>query len=127
MIAFRAGSNSVRGMFQRLVIASSVIDPKALSMMFCQFAKTVWRNVKQSIPLQLKRKEFTTPRLWLFEFLSSASEIQATTLSVAFYLIWEARNDARSSEAKPCPSWTSGKIVAFVDFIKQHLYKEVPV
>jgi ribonuclease HI len=95
--------------------------------LFCQFARTVWRDVKQIIPLQLKRKEFTTSRLWLFEFLSRATELQATTLSIAFYLIWEARNDARNSEAKPCLSRTSGKIVAFVDFIKQHLYKEVPV
>jgi hypothetical protein len=50
-----------------------------------------------------------------------------TTLSVAFYLIWEARNDARNSDSKPCPSRTTGKIVAFIDFIKQHLYKEVSV
>jgi hypothetical protein len=97
------------------------------ALLFCQFARTVWRDVKQIIPLQLKRKEFTTTKHWLFEFLSRANELQATTLSVAFYLIWEARNDARNSNSKPCPSRISGKIVAFIDFIKQHLYKEVSV
>jgi hypothetical protein len=97
------------------------------ALLFCQFARAVWRDVKQVIPLQLKRKEFMTTKHWLFEFLSRANELQATTLSVAFYLIWEARNDARNSDSKPCPSRTTGKIVAFIDFIKQHMYKEVSV
>jgi hypothetical protein len=30
--------------------------------LFCQFARTVWRDVKQVIPLQLKQKDFTTPK-----------------------------------------------------------------
>jgi hypothetical protein len=95
--------------------------------LFCQFARTVWRDVKQVIPLQLKQKDFTTPKHWLFEFLLRATDLQATTLSVAFYLIWEAHNETRNSDTKPCPSRTAGKIVAYIDFIKQHLYKKLPI
>jgi hypothetical protein len=92
-------------------------------MLFCQFTQTVWCEVKKVIPLHLKRKDFSSPKDWLFDFLARASDLQATTLSVAFYLIWEARNEVRNSEVKPDPNRTAGKIVDFVDFIKQNLYK----
>jgi hypothetical protein len=42
---------------------------------------------------------------------------------VGFYLIWEARNEAQNSDVKANPARTRGKIVAYVDLIKQHLFK----
>jgi hypothetical protein len=42
---------------------------------------------------------------------------------VGFYLIWETRNEARNSDVKANPIRTGGKIVAYVDMIKQHIFK----
>jgi hypothetical protein len=42
----------------------------------------VWREVKKTVNLQLKRKHFISHRQWLFDFLAKATELQATTLAV---------------------------------------------
>jgi hypothetical protein len=94
------------------------------AMLTCQFARVVWREVKQSVHLRLNRKNFSSHRQWLFDFLESASELQATTLAVAFWHIWEARNTSRNTADKPNPTRTVGKILAYVDLIRLHLYKQ---
>jgi hypothetical protein len=93
------------------------------AMLFCQFARSVWREVKKFVPLKLNRKEFFSNKQWLFDFLSRSNDLQTTTLAVGFYLIWETRNEARNSDVKANPVRTGGKIVAYVDMIKQHLFK----
>jgi ribonuclease HI len=45
---------------------------------------------------------------------------------VVFWHIWEVRNEARNSDVKQHPSRTGGKSLAYVDLIKQHLYKNRP-
>jgi hypothetical protein len=87
------------------------------ALLTCQFARVVWRKVKQRVPLRLERKTFTTYRQWLFDFLDRFDELQATTLAVTLWHIWEARNEARNSNAKPNPIRTCGKILAYVDLI----------
>jgi hypothetical protein len=86
----------------------------------------VWREVKKTVSLQLKRKHFISHRQWLFDFLAKAMELQAITLAVGCWHIWEARNDLRNSEVKPNPQWTCGKILAYVDLIRSHLFKQKP-
>jgi hypothetical protein len=95
------------------------------SMLLCQFARTVWREVKRVVPLKLERKAFASNKNWLFDFLGRASDLQATTLTVGFWHIWEARNEARNSDVKPDPCRTRRKILAYIDLIKQNLFKPV--
>jgi ribonuclease HI len=92
-------------------------------LLFCQFARATWREIKQRVPMHLNRKNFATCKQWLFEFLGRASAIQATTLVVGFWHIWEARNESRNENVKPNPSRTGGKVLAYVDMIKTHLSK----
>jgi hypothetical protein len=54
------------------------------ALLTCQFARVVWREVKQHIHLTVDRKSLMTNRQWLFDFLSRASELQTTTLAVSF-------------------------------------------
>jgi hypothetical protein len=54
----------------------------------------VWREVKEKIHLRLNRKHFCTHKQWLFDFLATADDLQASTLAVGFWYIWEARNKA---------------------------------
>jgi hypothetical protein len=54
------------------------------ALLSCHFTLVVWREVKQAINLQLKRKDFISHRQWLFDFLAKATQLQATTLVVGF-------------------------------------------
>jgi hypothetical protein len=85
--------------------------------------RVVLREVKQCIHLKLDRKSLVTNRKWLFDFLSRASELETTNLAFRFWHIWEARNEARNSSKKPNPVRTCGKILAYVDLIKETLFK----
>jgi hypothetical protein len=60
------------------------MESSAHALLTCQFARVVWREVKQRIHLTLDRKSMVTNRQWLFDFLSRASELQTTTLAVSF-------------------------------------------
>uniref|UniRef100_A0ACD5YKV4 Uncharacterized protein n=1 Tax=Avena sativa TaxID=4498 RepID=A0ACD5YKV4_AVESA len=93
------------------------------SLLFCQFARVVWREVKMHIDLHLVRKRFSSTKQWLFDYLARSTDIQCTTLAVVFWHLWDARNEARNSDIKPNPSRTSGKILAYIDLIKQNLYR----
>jgi hypothetical protein len=92
----------------------------------CPFAHEVWRSVKDRFRLQLARRDFMSPKLWLFQFLRRATKLEATVLAVGCWYIWEARNDARNNQSFPDPKQTSMKIMAYVDMIVQHCYKIKP-
>jgi ribonuclease HI len=92
----------------------------------CQFAQEVWRVVKSSFGLQLTRRDFMSPKLWLFQFLQRATELEATVLTVGCWYIWEARNDVRNNQLCPNPKQTGLKIIAYVDMIVQHCFKVKP-
>jgi hypothetical protein len=93
------------------------------SMLTCQFARTVWREIKLGVPLKLQRKEFASTKQWIFDFLARANEKQATTMAVGFWHIWEARNESCNSNVKPNPIRTGGKSLAYMQLIDQHLSK----
>jgi ribonuclease HI len=95
----------------------------------CQFAREVWRCVKNTFSFQLARSDFVSPKLW-FNFLMRASELEATILAVGCWYIWEARNDARNktnNKQTPDPKQTSMKITMYVDMIVLHCFKTKPV
>jgi hypothetical protein len=46
--------------------------------------------------------------------------LEATTLAVRCWHIWDARNDARHNHAKSHPKSTCVKISSYVDMILQH-------
>ena len=89
----------------------------------CPFAQEVWRMVKGNFSLQLARRDFMSPKHWLFDFLSRATELQATVFAVGAWHIWEARNDARNNQVLPDPRRICTKILVYVDLIVQHCFK----
>jgi hypothetical protein len=95
-------------------------------MLFRLFARVVYREIKQNVPLQLVRKNFSSRKQWLFEFLARLSELYGTTLPVGFWHIWEARNDKHNSNDKPNPDRTSCKAITYIDMIRDQLFKTYP-
>ena len=89
----------------------------------CQFAREVWRLVRLSFGFQLARRDFVSPKFWLFDYLARATELEATTLAVGCWHIWDARNDARNNQTEQHPQNTSAKIIAYIEMIVQHCYK----
>jgi hypothetical protein len=94
-------------------------------MLFCQFARATWQEIKQQVPMHLDRKSFAPCKQWFFDFLGRASDIQATALAVGFWYIWEARNESRNEDVKQTPCRTGGKVVGYVDLIRTRLFKPV--
>jgi hypothetical protein len=92
----------------------------------CQFANEVWRLVKNAFSIQLNRRDFMSPKFWLFSFLERASELEATVLAVTCWYIWEARNDARNDKQTPDPKCSSLRIISYVHMIVEHCYKTSP-
>lgn len=95
-------------------------------LLFCQFAREVWEQVKLCFDINLCRSTFTSPSQWLFNFLPRANDLMSTVMTVTIWHIWEARNSARNDVEMPHPCRIAGKIIAYVDLIVQHLFKPVP-
>jgi hypothetical protein len=93
------------------------------TFLFSPFAAAVWDEVKTHIQVKLRKKEFSNMREWLFSFLKQASPVQATTLAVTCWHIWESRNDARNGQDHLQPMRVASKIKAYVENIVQHCYK----
>jgi hypothetical protein len=66
--------------------------------LFCPFARSVWKVVKEQYPLQLQRKKLVHAKQWVFDFLRRESGIHATVLAATCWHIWQARNDIRNNE-----------------------------
>jgi hypothetical protein len=60
---------------------------------------------------------------WVFEYLSRASNIQATILAVTCWHPWDARSGARNDLALLHPSRVAVKIKVYTDNIVLHCYK----
>jgi ribonuclease HI len=93
-------------------------------MLFCPFARAVWEGVKKDYNIQLNRKEFSSPKLWLFDFLSKCSSQDGTVLAVAFWHLWDVRNKIREEGISINPSSLAMRIKAYVDMIRIHLAKQ---
>jgi hypothetical protein len=96
------------------------------AMLQCQFAKEVWRGVKAKFNIQLQRRDFMSPKIWLYQYLNQATDIEATVLAVTCWLIWEARNHTRNDHPMPNPNQVGTKIVAYVEMIILHCFKAKP-
>ncbi|XP_073363182.1 uncharacterized protein [Aegilops tauschii subsp. strangulata] len=94
------------------------------ALLFCPHARAVWDVLKASFNIRLRRS-FISPKQWLFDFLSSCSDQEATTITVSIWHIWEARNAARNEPMPPPPRRTAARAKAYIDLILQHLYKSV--
>jgi hypothetical protein len=56
----------------------------------------------------------------IFDFLQRATSLEATTLVVTIWHIWEARNNARNNDVTTRPRRVAEKALAYVDFIVQN-------
>jgi hypothetical protein len=63
----------------------------------------------------------------LFDFLSKATDLEATLLAVVFWHVWESRNDLRNNQAQPEPRRTTARCLPYVDMIVLHCYKSTSV
>jgi hypothetical protein len=102
-------------------IHCSVDESVEHAMLFCPFAHAVWEGVEQYVGIQLSRKCFTTPKLWLFDFLARCSREEATVLAVTFWHLWDARNKLREDGGSVDPSTVARKVIAYVDMIHTDL------
>lgn len=93
------------------------------ALLFCPFARAVWDGVKEHIGIQLNRRSFTTPKLWLFDFLARCTKEQATTLAVTFWHVWDTRNKLREEGGVVNPSGVAKRVIAYVDMIQTHMYQ----
>jgi hypothetical protein len=93
------------------------------TMMFCQFARDVWNELKASFPIELQRKNFINPKAWTFDFISRSNHRGNTLLAVAFWHIWNARNGVRNGDHMKSPRELAEQIKGYVDMIELHLYK----
>lgn len=66
------------------------------SLLFCHFAQEVWWELKSKFQIHLCRKDFRSPKKWLFAALHRFSPEQSTVLAVTMWHIWEARNAAHN-------------------------------
>jgi hypothetical protein len=96
-------------------------------LLFCQFASEVWSHVKKCFDIHLCRRNFRSPKQWLFDFIDRASMQQSTVLAIMVWHIWEARNAVRNEEGNTHPHVVASKIQAYVNLVLLHLYKTVTV
>jgi hypothetical protein len=116
---------------RRNILASSVCihcnceEQAAHTLLFCQFARDVWEDLKIWSAIKLQRHNFINPKAWLFDFLSRSLVQQMTVLTVAFWHLWEARNSYRNGDTMKNPRSLALQIKAYVDMIELHLRKPV--
>ncbi|KAE8795598.1 Protein vip1 [Hordeum vulgare] len=65
-------------------------------------------------------KGFVHTKEWIFDFIQRATTLEATSLVVTIWHIWEACNDARNNNVRMHPLGVVEKALASVDFIVQN-------
>jgi hypothetical protein len=83
----------------------------------------VWDIVKEQVQIKLSLRPFAGMKQWIFDFLHKASAIQATTLAVLCWHVWDGRNDVRNGKDCLQPSRHASKILVYVDNIVQFCFK----
>jgi hypothetical protein len=94
------------------------------TFLFCSYAEEVWEAIKECYGIHLQRRFFLSPRQWLFDVLERCSGIQTTAITLTFWHLWEARNDARNNEGIIHPRRIVEKIKAYVDMVVLHCFKK---
>jgi ribonuclease HI len=92
-------------------------------LLFCPYAYKVWRGVKTAYPVQLRRKQLTNIKVWLFDFLTRADDREAVTLAVTVWHLWSSRNAVRNGEPLKHPNSLVLQIKSYMEMILQHLFK----
>jgi hypothetical protein len=68
--------------------------PDSGPCIFCNRGEAIEHALLTCQFFRLNRKHFCTHKQWLFDFLATADDLQASTSAVGFWYIWEARNKA---------------------------------
>jgi hypothetical protein len=98
-------------------------EEAAHTMLFCQYTREVWTELKHMFSIKLGRRSFINPRVWIFEFLSRSAARDLTLLAVAFWFLWETRNGVRDGDNMKHPRALAEQIKAYTDMIELHLRK----
>lgn len=93
------------------------------ALLFCQFAREVWKEVKLKANIQLCRKSFTSPKTWLYEFMLRASENERMILAVVAWHLWISRNGTRNGDPMRSPQCVASQALAYAEMIELHLFK----
>ena len=65
----------------------------AHALLSCSYAREVWQEVKSEFPVQLQLRGLISPRVWVSDFLSRCSDLEATTVMTTF---WHIRGIGRA-------------------------------
>ncbi|PVH33143.1 hypothetical protein PAHAL_9G577400, partial [Panicum hallii] len=79
----------------------------------CQYAYEVWREIKRSFGFRCKIRYPVSMKQWLFDFLSTATEDEATIFTITVWHVWEARNSVRNGEKQVHPKIIAEKAKAY--------------
>jgi ribonuclease HI len=96
------------------------------ALLFCPYAKEVWKEIKSGHMIHLNRRAFTSPRVWTLDFIDKCTDLEASILMVSMWHIWDARNKLREGDGMLHPASLAARINAYIDLICQHLYKPKP-
>jgi hypothetical protein len=107
-------SNCVSKIYLQIIPITSAIDWKWQNkVLLCPYAVEVWRAVKSTFHVHLRRKYFVTPKAWVLDFLKRSSDREVVALAVTVWHLWEARNGLRNDV----------KIKDYIELILLHLDK----
>lgn len=98
-------------------------EPVDHVFLLCQYAKEIWEVMKTEFSIHLNLQNFVNMRQWLLDWLTEASDVDATVFTVCIWHIWEARNGARNGETMMHPRRVAEKIKAYVEMIMQFTFK----
>jgi hypothetical protein len=97
------------------------------TVLFCPYAAEVWRAVKATFPVHLKRKHFISPRAWVLDFLGRSNDREMVTMAVTVWHLWEARNGVRNGEKRKHQNSPAIQIKVYIELILQHLSRPLPI
>jgi hypothetical protein len=92
-------------------------------VLFCPYAAEVWKAVKATFPIHLKRKHFISPKAWILDFLGRSNDQEMVTMAVTVWHLWDARNGVRNGEKRKHPNSLAIQIKVYIELILQHLIK----
>jgi hypothetical protein len=116
-------SNSRQVPSSTACIHCSVEESVEHALLFYPFARAVWDGVKEHIGIQLNRRSFNSPKLWLFDFPARCTKEEANTLAVMFWHVWDTRNKLREEGGVVNPLGVARRVIAYVDTIQVHMYQ----
>jgi hypothetical protein len=98
-------------------------ETAAHAFLLCQYAAEVWKEVKLTYNVHLRRKFFTSSKTWLFDFLARS---ECTVMAVTTWHLWLARNSIRNGELMKHPHAVAAQVKAYVEMIELHVVSPNP-